>query len=300
MLFAAPKQLSGHRTSGDGLNQMPDPTQIPFLLRLLDDESETVREKIMDEFKAFGTSLEVHLASLDKPLEKDQQRVLRKLIKKNRRTIFRRSLFSWVDIQDDMVKLEAAFEHIADYINGTAYPVKLKFLLDALSDEYKSIHQHADVLSLARFLFEMKGLKGADTDYYSPHNSDLVSVLQTGKGLPISLACIYMLVGSRLGLTIEGCNIPGHFFARVQLSGETFLVDCFNSGHFFLADEVQAIEKTESLNIKQMLESIPDAEAIIRRVLMNLIRAYQYEEDQEECIFFIELLTEMNELKKSF
>lgn len=41
-------------------------------------------------------------------------------------------------------------------------------------------------------------------------------MLATGRGLPISLAVIYVDVGSRLGLECEGVNFPGHFLVRIH------------------------------------------------------------------------------------
>ena len=46
---------------------MPDPEQLPHLLRLLDDESTTVQKAVAEALSAFGPSLEQELAQLPEP-----------------------------------------------------------------------------------------------------------------------------------------------------------------------------------------------------------------------------------------
>jgi regulator of sirC expression with transglutaminase-like and TPR domain len=41
-------------------------------------------------------------------------------------------------------------------------------------------------------------------------------VLQRGAGIPISCAVLWMAVGRRAGLTVEGIGLPGHFGVRVD------------------------------------------------------------------------------------
>lgn len=51
-----------------------------------------------------------------------------------------------------------------------------------------------------------------------------------GKGNPITLCAVYMAVGRRLGLALEGVNAPAHFMCRLPgggLNGEDAYVDAF-------------------------------------------------------------------------
>ena len=56
---------------------MPDPEQIPHLLRLLDDESATVQKAVADALSAFGPSLEQELAQLAEPPDEEQMQKIR-------------------------------------------------------------------------------------------------------------------------------------------------------------------------------------------------------------------------------
>ena len=65
-------------------------------------------------------------------------------------------------------------------------------------------------------LFEEEGFKGNAEAYYDPRNSYLNNVLDRHLGIPITLSIIYLEVGWRLGLPLEGVNFPGHFLVRYQ------------------------------------------------------------------------------------
>ncbi|MHB8717661.1 MAG: transglutaminase family protein [Candidatus Dormibacteria bacterium] len=49
-----------------------------------------------------------------------------------------------------------------------------------------------------------------------PRAHYLHSVLERGCGIPISCAIVYMAVGRRAGLDVEGVGLPGHFGVRVD------------------------------------------------------------------------------------
>jgi regulator of sirC expression with transglutaminase-like and TPR domain len=83
---------------------------------------------------------------------------------------------------------------------------------------------------LCRYLFEELGFAGNREDYYDPRNSLLNDVLERRLGIPITLSLVLMEVGRRVGLSIEGVGLPGHFIARLRSGGESLMVDPFDAG----------------------------------------------------------------------
>ena len=78
--------------------------------------------------------------------------------------------------------------------------------------------------------FEEWGFVGNESDYYDPRNSMLHQVLGRRTGIPITLSVVYIEVGRRAGLRVEGVGLPGHFVVRA-FEGEDeegVLVDPFN------------------------------------------------------------------------
>ena len=82
------------------------------------------------------------------------------------------------------------------------------------------------VAALKRVLFEDLGFRGNADDYYDARNSFLNQVLERRIGIPITLSVVFLEVGWRVGLAVEGIGAPGHFLVRA----EGRIVDCFNAG----------------------------------------------------------------------
>src|SRR5207248_6200527 len=85
--------------------------------------------------------------------------------------------------------------------------------------------------ALNKELFEGRGFHGSRGDYYNRSNSYLNEVLEDREGLPITLSVVYIELGRRLGLKIEGVGLPGHFVVRhVPKKGEPQLIDVYEGG----------------------------------------------------------------------
>ena len=72
------------------------------------------------------------------------------------------------------------------------------------------------MIALNEFLFEELGYSGNTEDYYDPRNSYLNEVIDRRTGIPITLSVLYMELGRRIGLPLEGVSFPGHFLVRLQ------------------------------------------------------------------------------------
>jgi len=66
------------------------------------------------------------------------------------------------------------------------------------------------VAPLLRDRLRLRGAGGGD-----PRAHYLHSVLQSGAGIPIACSAIWIAVGTRAAIPIEGVNTPGHFLVRV-------------------------------------------------------------------------------------
>ena len=91
--------------------------------------------------------------------------------------------------------------------------------------------------ALTTFMAEDLGLRGNAEEYYDPKNSLLSDVIETRLGIPISLAMLYVIVGRRADMQIDGINLPGHFIARY----ERILFDPFHQGRILSRSDCEAI-----------------------------------------------------------
>jgi regulator of sirC expression with transglutaminase-like and TPR domain len=260
---------------------MPDPGQLPYLLRLLDDDSPDVRGAVMDQFAAFGDALEGHLRGVALPEHPRQRRLIQSLLREGRR---RRLAAGWTAlsaVEGDKPRLEAGQDLISRFLRPDAEGESLGEALDALAGEFRTGLYEKDTLALSEFLFQIKGLAGARDAYYNPQNSDLMHVITKREGLPISLACIYMLVAYRLGMDVEGCNLPGHFLALALHGGHKLVVDCFNGGIVLLDSDLARLSSSAPVKTTDLAALECDSGVILARVLRNLIAAFRRSEDEQ-------------------
>lgn len=268
---------------------MTDTRQLPYLVELLDDDSPLVREAVTKELVAFGDGLEEELAKLSGLLDLERRMRLETIQWERRRARLKLRWPAWFRVAGGKEQLESAFEMLAEFQDPAPRAGGLRALLDALAAEFRACASRIDSFELARFLFREKGIEGAQADYYNPQNSNLAYVIENRRGIPISLACVYILVGHRFGLEIEGCNFPGHFLARTTLGGECVLVDCFNGGKFIEARSFLNLSSDAADRIGEFVETKPSPALIIGRVLNNLSNAYNLADDPDNGAFMQEL-----------
>ena len=97
------------------------------------------------------------------------------------------------------------------------------------------------VIALNQFLFEDLGFSGNAEDYYDARNSYLNEVIERRRGIPISLSILYIEVGRKIGLPLEGISFPGHFLVRLGLRGSTLVLDPFSGGAPLSEDDLRKL-----------------------------------------------------------
>ena len=260
---------------------MPDPRQLPWLLRLLDDDSPEVRTAVLGQFASYGEELEVYLGELDLPRTERELGLIESLVREGRRRRLRAGWESLPSVQEDKALLEAGQDLVSRFLRRERSGRTLTEELDALAGEFGAGAREQDALALAEFLFRTRGLTGNREKYDDPSGSDLHHVITSGKGLPISLASIYILVAHRLGLRVEGCNLPGHFLALAEQGGKTFVVDCFNDGTVLLDSDLARLSAHAPVRTVDLAALRCDARVILARVLRNLTAALRRKGDEQ-------------------
>jgi len=151
------------------------------------------------------------------------------------------------------------------------------------------LSQHGDaekkLIALNEFLFGELGFEGNVDAFYDPRNSYLNEVIDRRIGIPISLAILYVEVGRRIGLPLEGVSFPGHFLVRLRLRDALLVLDPFASGAPQSEDQLRVRLArvvppaatggiaVEELPLEQFLEPASHRQ-ILARVLRNLKGIY--------------------------
>ena len=142
------------------------------------------------------------------------------------------------------------------------------------------------IAALNQFLFEELGYWGNTDDYYDPRNSYLSDVIDRKTGIPITLSILYMELGRRVGLPLEGVSFPGHFLVRVRVRGGVLVLDPFAGGAPQSEEELR--ERLKRVIPEGVASDVPVAELpldqflepaskrqILSRVLRNLKGIYR-------------------------
>lgn len=78
---------------------------------------------------------------------------------------------------------------------------------------------------LSQVFYKDLGFALNANDYCAPENSYLHEVLRTRRGIPISLAVIWLELAQGLGLQAQGIGFPGHFLVKVTLKAGLVVID---------------------------------------------------------------------------
>ena len=274
---------------------MADPNDIPHLIKLLDDPSETVRSALAEEFISFGGKLERLLNELPDSVSDAQRDSIRMLVADYHRAALLRRWPDWYAMEGFAEKIEMGMSLLGRYMEGAAYDLPLGRMLDHLAGEFLRTESPLNGRELANFLFEEENFVGAKDSYYDPQNSNLFRVLESKRGIPISLAALYIFVGHRLGISIGGCNWPGHFLARVVIDDTPMLVDCFNKGVCVTEDSFLAMQGPSEEAARHVLGQEMSAALFLARVLTNLVHAYEEVGDTGSRQLMLNLLKDVQE-----
>ncbi len=136
---------------------------------------------------------------------------------------------------------------------------------------------HQLIASLGDYLFKEQGFRGNTSDYYDPRNSFLNDVLDRRMGIPITLSTVYMEVGRRLGASLHGVGMPGHFLVKYVGPGEEVVIDPFNGGAIVSPSDCQRLLDRISggkLAFEPRFLSSLGARKILARMLSNLKMIY--------------------------
>lgn len=187
--------------------------------------------------------------------------------------------FSMLVQQDDNIPLFEAALAIAQDADPALDLAELQTEIDTFADRLQQrIPADASNLQKLRmlnhFFYNELGFSGNINDYYNPENSYLHRVMHTRRGIPISLAILYMELARQIELDVQGISFPGHFLMKLSVQSGQVVLDPFN-GTSLSREELE--ERIEPYILQQ---EFPDdfqlgaylASASPRDVLVRMLR----------------------------
>lgn len=179
--------------------------------------------------------------------------------------------------QDEVPALDA--QMVLAEIDAVAQTLKRRIPADAVPVQ--------KLRFLNRYFFQELGFAGNVNDYYASANSYLHEVLRTRRGIPISLAVLYIELAMQIGLTARGVSFPGHFLVKVKMPQGEVVIDPF-TGQSLSRDELderlmpykrrQGLLGEFDMPLGLFLQSASPRE-VLARMLRNLKEIHRSAED---------------------
>jgi len=157
----------------------------------------------------------------------------------------------------------------------------------------EELHPMDQVKVLNTVLFEQLKFGPNSKNFHAANNSFINNVLSSKKGNPISLCVIYMWIAQKLGLPIYGVNLPNLFVLTYKQNGLQFYINVFNKGLIFNKIDIDNYIAQLNLTSNEIYYNPCSNLEIIRRVIRNLMMAYEKageKEYKEELTELIDLL----------
>lgn len=140
--------------------------------------------------------------------------------------------------------------------------------------------------TLTTFMADDLGFRGNAEEYYDPKNSLLSDLIETRLGIPISLAMLYVIVGRRANMQIDGINLPGHFVARY----ERILFDPFHQGRILSRPDCEAILARQRLKTESKYFAPASPRLVLMRMLANLVFIFERTGEREKHLLVMSWL----------
>lgn len=139
----------------------------------------------------------------------------------------------------------------------------------------EELHPMDQVKVLNTVLFDQLKFGPNSKNFHAANNSFINNVLSSKKGNPISLCVIYMWVAQKLGLPIYGVNLPNLFVLTYKQKGLQFYINVFNKGLIFNKIDIDNYIAQLNLTPNEIYYNPCTNLEIIRRVIRNLLMAYE-------------------------
>jgi len=281
---------------------MINPTEVKSLIRLLDDPDREIYEHVHEKLLSLGVGAIEHLESFwEQAFDPIQQERIADLVHEIQFGIVKNDLKLWHQ--------SGAFDLLQGIliINRYQYPdLDEQKVINQIEDIKRDIWiqmmneaSPAEQIKLINHVFyNLYGFSGNINNHRDPQNSYLNQVLETKKGNQISLAIIYSIIAQKLDVPVYGVNLPQHFILAYLdetmqsefEGGILFYINAFNKGLIFGRRDVDMFLKQLNLKFdKQFYEPCSNTD-IIKRVLRNLISAYEHLGSSEKVDELNELL----------
>lgn len=256
-----------------------DDNNLKALVSLLSDDDKEILNLVEGQIISLGSYIIPFLEhEWETNLDPTVQRRIEDLLHTVQYDQVRKRLATWV--QNGGTDLLEGLWIVSTY----QYPdIELEKLRKELEDIYYEVwlelkpdlHPYDQVKILNSVIFQKLKFSANTKNFHSPSNSMINVVLDTKKGNPITLCAIYMLVAQKLKLPMYGVNLPNLFILTYKTEESQFYINAFNKGLIFSKADIDNYIHHLNLSYSPVFYEPCNHIEILKRVLRNLVVAYE-------------------------
>jgi regulator of sirC expression with transglutaminase-like and TPR domain len=285
---------------------MINPTEVKSLIRLLDDPDGEIFAHVHEKLLSFGgEAIEYLELAWEEAFDPIQQERIAGLVHEIQFSNLKKDLQLWhhggafdlllgILIINRYQYPDLDEQKVINQIEAIKRDIWIQMMNEASPAEQVKLINHV--------FYNIYGFSGNTTNHQDPQNSYISQVLESKRGNQISLAIIYSIIAQKLDIPVYGVNLPQHFilaYLDETLQSEfeggiLFYINAFNKGFIFGRRDVDMFLKQLNLKFdKQFYEPCSNTD-IIKRVIRNLISAYEHLGSSEKVNELTELLAIMD------
>lgn len=280
-------------------------TELDALISLLDEPDSDIFDKVRQKIFSYGiNAVPVLENAWDHSMDETIQKRIEGIIHHIQVSDIYQELNKWKEFNSsDLLRgflLVAKFQY--PDLNEEDIIKKIGLIIqDVWLELNNNLTPLEQIKVINHVIFEVHGFSGNKANVHLPQNSYINNIFETKKANPIALSIIYIVVAQSLKIPVYGVNLPQNFIMayldslipdgmKVGRNNIQFYINAFNNGAVFTRREIELFLRQINLEDDDKYFIPCNNVTIIRRVMNNLIYAYENIGNHEKTEEFKRLL----------
>ena len=254
-------------------------SEIKAMVSLLEDDDKDVLKMVEKQIFALGEQAIPYLEDeWARQFDPEVQKRIENILQSINYTVVRNRLLAWANSKDkDLLKgmwIVATYQYPDLEIDDLQKKIE-QLYFEAWVNFKPELQAIDQVKLLNSIFFNSFKFKANTSNIKAVTNSMINNILETKKSNPIGLCVLYMLIAQKLKMPIYGVNLPNIFVLTYKTENLQFYINVFNKGLTFSKHDVDHYIAQLDLTPRAIFYDPCTHLDIIRRVLRNLIVAYE-------------------------
>jgi len=174
---------------------------------------------------------------------------------------------SQLHLEDILAGPDAAGRSVVEQLDEIGHEVQRRLDAEGITtnDILGSIHV------LNTLLIAEMGFQGNSDNFYDVKNSSIKHVLESRRGIPITLSVLYKFICRRVGIHADVIGLPGHVVVGIPNPAGPLFIDVFRGGRVLTVEDCRAIAASFGFPWRpEFLQPLP-ARDILSRMINNIL-----------------------------